>query len=222
MKSPQINSPSPAIQHSEQPFFSKNQVQKKPFFAPEKVQTKLTIGQPGDKYEQEADSVADHVVNKMSQPQQSPSVQMKCPCEEGDEIQRKPDLMAGGMEEEESLQMQPMEEEEEMLQPKLQNNRIQRTSQDLEQQLNSAKGGGAPLPADIQTQMEAGIGANFSGVKVHTGGESAKMNQNLNAQAFTHGKDIFFNEGKYDPSTTSGKHLLAHELTHVVQQNGDE
>ena len=237
MKSNHTPQESPAIQHQKEPFFGKNQVQKKPFLSPSTLQTKLTVGQPGDKYEQEADSVADHVVNLLAAPDAAPSVQTKCDsCEEKDQ---KVQLM----EEEESVQMQA--EEEEMLQSKVMEGTLQRSGQvkdafdqerelqmkangeptvangDLESQLASAKGAGTTLPADVQTQMEGAIGADFSGVKIHTGSDSQQMNKQLNAQAFTHGKDVFFNEGKYNPSSKQGQHLLAHELTHVVQQTGE-
>jgi hypothetical protein len=68
--------------------------------------------------------------------------------------------------------------------------------------------------------MEPRFGADFSGVRVHTDRESAQMNRELSAQAFTHGRDIYMGEGKYNPGSDAGKRLLAHELTHVVQQGG--
>lgn len=88
----------------------------------------------------------------------------------------------------------------------------------IESQLNSSKGGGSPLNGNVQTQMESGFGTDFSNVRVHTDSTAVQMNKNLGAQAFTHGRDIYFNEGKYNPESDSGKHLLAHELTHTVQQ----
>jgi len=68
--------------------------------------------------------------------------------------------------------------------------------------------------------MENRFGTDFSEVKIHTGSQAIQMSRELNAQAFTVGNDIYFNEGKYNPSSDAGKHLLAHELTHTVQQNG--
>jgi ABC-type phosphate/phosphonate transport system substrate-binding protein len=68
--------------------------------------------------------------------------------------------------------------------------------------------------------MEPRIGADFGSVRVHTGSEAVQMNRELNAQAFTNGSDIYFGAGKYSPSSSDGKRLLAHELTHVVQQTG--
>ena len=90
----------------------------------------------------------------------------------------------------------------------------------VESQLNSSKGGGSPLPDEVRSFMEARFGADLSQVRVHTGSEAVEMNKELNAQAFTHGKDIYFGSGRYNPGSSEGKHLLAHELTHVLQQTG--
>ncbi len=66
--------------------------------------------------------------------------------------------------------------------------------------------------------MESRFGAEFGNVNIHTGAQATMLSQSINAQAFTHGSDIYFNQGKYNPESSGGKHLLAHELTHVVQQ----
>ncbi|HEY1216129.1 MAG TPA: DUF4157 domain-containing protein, partial [Bryobacteraceae bacterium] len=68
-------------------------------------------------------------------------------------------------------------------------------------------------------EMEASFGADFTDVRIHTGSDAMSLCQRLGAQAFTHGKDIFFNEGKFDPESGPGKLLLAHELTHIIQQS---
>ncbi|REH46387.1 DNA/RNA non-specific endonuclease [Tenacibaculum gallaicum] len=88
----------------------------------------------------------------------------------------------------------------------------------LEGDLSSSKGGGSSLPSNTQNEMESGFGADFSGVRIHNDSNAVQMNQELGSQAFTNGNDIYFNEGKYNPSSESGKHLLAHELTHTLQQ----
>lgn len=88
----------------------------------------------------------------------------------------------------------------------------------IETRLNSTKGAGSPLPENTRSGMEQAFGADFSGVRVHTGGNALQMNKELGAQAFTHGSDIYFDVGKFDTKSVSGKHLLAHELTHVIQQ----
>ena len=90
----------------------------------------------------------------------------------------------------------------------------------IESRLSSSKGGGSTLPAATREQMESSFGADFSNVRIHNDSSAVQMSRELNAQAFTHGSDIYFNSGKYDANSEGGKHLLAHELTHVVQQNG--
>ena len=74
---------------------------------------------------------------------------------------------------------------------------------------------GQPLPDDVKEEMESQFGADFSSVRVHANAEAAKTN---GARAFTDGHEIFFKPGEYAPDTQTGKKLLAHELTHVVQQ----
>jgi len=90
----------------------------------------------------------------------------------------------------------------------------------VEQRLRQQKGKGQPLPTNVRSDMEARFGANFEQVRIHTGSEAAQLSETLHAQAFTHGNDIFFNAGKSNFDTTEDKRLLAHELTHVIQQMG--
>ena len=78
---------------------------------------------------------------------------------------------------------------------------------------------GMRLPAGIANELGTAMHADFSAVNVHNDEQSFTMNRQLGAKAFTHGQDIYFDRGNYDPATRSGKHLLAHELTHVLQQN---
>jgi hypothetical protein len=68
--------------------------------------------------------------------------------------------------------------------------------------------------------MESVMGTNFGGVRVHTDNQAHTLNQELSARAFTTGQDIFFRQGAYDPGSSVGRELIAHELTHVVQQGG--
>ncbi len=217
---------------SSSPFFnSKND---SVFFT---AQPKLKVGQPGDKYEVEADRVAEEVVSSQSdnQPffaapqtrliQQKPIAESITPLvqrQEEEEEEAQPKLLETTVqkqeeEEEEELQMQPIEEEEEMLQTKT-DSLGQDTQSATEQLLNSSKGNGSPLNSEIQSQMEGSFGANFSGVKIHTDSTAVQLNKELGAQAFTTGNNIYFNEGKYQPDSQNGKKLLAHELTHSVQQ----
>jgi hypothetical protein len=89
---------------------------------------------------------------------------------------------------------------------------------ELSGKIASSQGGGNRLDANTQSFMQNRFGTDFSGVRVHTDTEAVKMNRELNAKAFTVGKDIYFNDGQYQPETRSGKHLLAHELAHTIQQ----
>jgi hypothetical protein len=87
------------------------------------------------------------------------------------------------------------------------------------QRIHAARGGGQALEAAVQQKMGDALGADFSDVRVHTGEQSHSLNQELGALAFTTGKDVFFGENQYAPHSTSGQELIAHELTHVVQQS---
>ncbi len=84
--------------------------------------------------------------------------------------------------------------------------------------LSSTKGKGSPLPDSTRTFMESRFQADFRDVRVHTGEEAGSLSRSIQAQAFTHGNDIYFNSGRYSPHTPSGSLLLAHELTHTIQQ----
>jgi len=86
--------------------------------------------------------------------------------------------------------------------------------------IEEQQGSGRPLDQQTRDEMEPSFGQDFSDVRVHTGSEADALNQDVQARAFTTGKDIFFREGTYAPGSSEGKELLAHELTHVVQQSG--
>lgn len=88
----------------------------------------------------------------------------------------------------------------------------------FEQSLSSSKGGGSAMPASTRQFMETRFGADFSGVRIHTGTQAESLSRSIQAQAFAHGNDIYFNSGKYAPGTAAGDVLLAHELTHTIQQ----
>ncbi|MDC8005361.1 DUF4157 domain-containing protein [Aureisphaera galaxeae] len=195
------------VQKKEAPTASKTNPRKAtPFIGGVTVQRKLAIGSAEDAYEKEADHVADQVVQMKLAPKSIPTtgalVQRKCTaCEREEKVQKKPIAAS----------ITPM---------------IQRqggsgegiASQSLTQQISSNKGSGHKMDHSTLSFMESRFGADFSGVSIHTGSQAIQMSQELNAQAFTVGNDIYFNEGKYNPSSTSGKHLLAHELTHTLQQ----
>ncbi len=90
----------------------------------------------------------------------------------------------------------------------------------LEERIKKTKGKGQALPDEVKSFLEAELGADFSEVVIHTDSEAVAMNKELNALAFTNGFDIYFNAGQYRPDTKAGQKLLAHELTHVIQQTG--
>jgi hypothetical protein len=86
--------------------------------------------------------------------------------------------------------------------------------------ISRARGGGQALDQGLQEGMGQTLGQNLSGVRVHTSPEANELSEQLHAKAFTTGQDIFFRDGAYDPASTDGQKLIAHELTHVVQQGG--
>ncbi len=90
----------------------------------------------------------------------------------------------------------------------------------IRRDIDNARGGGQSLDTRVGAQMGHSLGADFSHVKVHTDARADTLNRSLNAEAFTLGRDIFFSRGAYRPNTSSGSKLLAHELTHIVQQGG--
>jgi LysM repeat protein len=221
------------------------------------IQAKLKIGSPNDKYEQEADEMADRVM-KM----EGGALVQRQPDEEEEELKTKPLLQRQVDEENEEdeeikpklmdnqqLQRQEIpdeEEEEELVQAKLMGtDQVQRQEEEpeeeeeekpvltkaapgstpevssgIESSINTMKGGGQPLSESTRSFFEPRFGADFSQVRVHNDSRAAQTAQAINAKAFTTGKDIAFNSGQYSPETIQGKHLLAHELTHVVQQSG--
>ncbi|WP_427161535.1 eCIS core domain-containing protein [Aliinostoc sp. HNIBRCY26] len=93
-------------------------------------------------------------------------------------------------------------------------------STDLESAITSARSRGQPLDAGLQAKMSTAMGADFSGVRVHTDAQSDQLNRSIQAKAFTTGQDVFFRQGEYQPGSRGGQELIAHELTHVVQQSG--
>ena len=93
-------------------------------------------------------------------------------------------------------------------------------SSQMESQLNHLQGGGQTLPAGLRDMMERGFDRDFSQVRLHTDSEAAGLSSSINAKAFTHGNDIYFNRGQFSPETLEGQRLVAHELAHVAQGEG--
>lgn len=162
--------------------------------AAQPIQPKLTVGAPGDPYEQEADRVAEQVVQQLhtqpSQAQANPDDRVQRQLRPGAIVQRWG--ATGGSS----------------------------VSPELETSIQQARGSGQPLDTNIRQPMERSFGADFSSVRVHTDAQADDLNRSLLSRAFTTQQDVFFKRGEYNPSSRSGQELIAHELTHVVQQTG--
>lgn len=169
------------------------------------VQAKLTVSDPSDVYEQEADRVAETVTQSLQSQVTRQAVE-----EEEETVQAKTILETQRQElpEEEELQAQSVESHDTTV------------SESIETRINNASGGGQPLADSVKNPMETAFGAEFGGVRVHNDSEADVLNQQLGARAFTTGNDIFFRADEYSPGSDSGKKLIAHELTHVIQQTG--
>ena len=194
------------------------------------LQTKLMIGQAGDKYEQEADKVAEQVM-RMPEPKvitkqaDGSSIGPKCFDCEAEELRRQ-------LEEKEEEIIQPksladqittvvqrqVEEEEELLQTNEIAGSDAEITSNLESRINAIRSGGQPLAESERGFFEPRFGNDFSQVRVHTDTRAAKTARVVNARAFTIGQGIVFGAGQYAPGTDEGRKLMAHELTHVVQQ----
>jgi len=174
------------------------------------IQAKLKIGQPEDKYEQEADQVAEEIIRMLESHD----------TEKADASEQHRGVQFQRINPEEELRRQPTEEEEEeeTLQTMVVPNQTPAIPCALEAQLTAIRGGGQPLPTYIRTLFEQRFGYDFSQVRVHNDTESDTFSQVLNARAFTTGEDIFFRQEAYNPSSSVGRKLLTHELIHVVQQ----
>ncbi|WP_108808034.1 eCIS core domain-containing protein [Aquimarina spinulae] len=232
------------------------------------VQPKLTVGKPNDKYEVEADRVADQVVAKTSESttpffSPAPFVQRQTDEKEGD-VQQKPiaesitPVVLRQPEEEtaqkstevqnkaevsDGVSMKPSDhsstnfdtqkqeeevqekEEEEVSEVQQKSKTLQRkeigvptVTNTIESRIQRASDNGKPMSKSVKGSMESGFGTDFSGVKVHTDSESSSLNKQMSSKAFTYKNNVFFGENQYQPETKEGKHLIAHELTHVVQQ----
>jgi hypothetical protein len=160
-------------------------------------QPKLTIGPVNDPYEREADSVSEKVLNMKSndviQPLITPvPIQRKCAKCEEEELQRKENSDAETI-----------------------------GDPGLETYVGGLGNSGQPMTNEVRSFFEPRFGYDFSKVKVHTDTVAAKSAQSINALAYTTGNNIVFNKGQYAPDSTNGKKLLAHELTHVVQQSSN-
>lgn len=174
----------------------------KPVIQPKPASTagRLTTNQPNDIYEREADVMAEKVMRMTEsqsdaffKPQPVTRVQRKCAeCEE---------------------------EKEQELQRKQNNAQTPEVNSRLENYVNGLGNSGTPLPQKARNFFEPRMGYDFSNVRVHSDSKAAKSAQSINALAFTSGNNLVFNKDEYSFNTDKGKRLLAHELTHIAQQN---
>lgn len=163
-------------------------------------QPKLTINAPGDEYEQEADAMADKVMrmsddkaaNRFFNP--SPlNIQRKCQhCEEEESKMQRKESVAG----------------------------VTQANDQTEDYINSLHGNGRLLAQSEKDFFQPRFGHDFSNVRVHNDDAANQSAKQVNALAYTHSNNIVFGSGQYQPGTESGQRLMAHELTHVVQQGG--
>ena len=200
------------------------------------MQPKLKVGPPDDAYEREADAVAARV---MAGPAAAVPVTAAAPgrvqrlcaaCEEealpapSDEIRRQPveeeeeEVQAKALPE--AVQRQEMEEEEEEPAQAKRTDAAPMAAAAMSSGVPAPNGPGQPLSGPVRAFFEPRFGADFSDVRVHTGPRAAAAARGLNARAFTTGRDVVFGADEYAPGTHAGAELLAHELTHVVQQRG--
>jgi hypothetical protein len=176
-----------------------DQPQRSTFFSPI-AQPKLAINPPGDIYEQEADAVAAKVVSMKNDENAARSffnpaystVQRMC---------------------------SECEKEEKQMQMKGTGNSETTSADGLENYIDNLNGSGQSLPSETLNFFGSRMGHDFSDVKIHTDEVAAKSATSISALAYTSGNNIVFNSGQYSPGTESGKKLLGHELTHIVQQS---
>jgi hypothetical protein len=171
------------------------------------IQPKLTISTPGDRGEQEADRVAEAVM-RMPDPQAGGSLAR---------------IQTGGTA---TVQRLCQECEQESTQEELQGKGSGADVEEVEgrvaSDLQAMRGSGSPLPDSSRAFFEPRLGQDLTAVRIHTDSRAAQVARSLHARAFTLGREIVFGSGEYAPGTQAGKHLLAHELAHVVQQSRAE
>lgn len=173
------------------------------FFTPSpNARKNLEINQPNDRFEQEADTLADQV---MSMPMQKENGRKDFFNYYPAPIQRK---------------CKACEEEEEDLFRKEKSNQNPQPSDDLQKFISTLDGKGKPMSAKEKAFFEPRFNRDFSAVRLHTEPKVARTAEEINALAYTTGNHIIFNQGEYQPETSKGKRLMAHELTHVIQQVG--
>jgi Domain of unknown function (DUF4157)/Protein-glutamine gamma-glutamyltransferase len=174
------------------------------------IQPKLKVSQPDDVYEQEADQVAEEVMESSSRSLEHNVFSSEISNEK---------IVLGR-----KCKSCNEENEEKMIKTIGRNSdgrNNMETTDDVDQGINDTlHHAGSPLDSSTMGFMESRFGFDFGSVKIHTGVMAGMSANFVNALAYTSGNDIVFGEGQYEPNTLEGRKLLAHELTHVVQQNG--
>lgn len=183
------------------------------------IRARMEVSEPGDAVEREADQVAEQVTRQLAdpagkgaqpgQPGQQP-LQIQRRAQSGAPLVRKPA-------EPSAPPVPAMPDAEDVRQ---QVARGSPPDKDPQTRLRAQAGRGEPLPEALRTRLEGSFGRDLSGVRLHTDTEANELARDYSAQAFTVGPDIYFASGKFDPATPAGMNLLAHELTHVAQQDG--
>jgi hypothetical protein len=181
------------------------------------IQAKLSVSQPGDKLEKEADQTAARVM-PMSEPTEKKEELRRKPLEENEE--EKLQRVTMPPEKEEVQRTAAPADEEKKVQKKGGSGHRPTITPQVQSRVNNLRGSGKPLSEPVRASFESRFGHDFSGVHVHTDTQAAETARAVNAKAFTVGQDIVFAQGQYAPHSVEGKKLIAHELTHVVQQSG--
>jgi hypothetical protein len=188
------------------------------------LQPKLKIGRPNDKYEQEADRVADKVMRmpepklQRQYPEYEEGLQRQPVGEEKDMVQPKPIAEQITPLVQRQVEPEKEEEDEELIQAKIARDVTPEVTPATSSGIQSLQGGGRSLSESERSFFEPRFGADFSSVRVHDDTRAAGIAQSVNARAFTLGRDVVFGAGEYSSDEMTGKKLFAHELTHVVQQ----
>jgi len=200
---------------------------------PAYLHRKLQVSRPHDTEEREADAVATEVKrNTSTQPEEAQTkviprasaqnIAARAIARQAEEEETQTKLMRQEDEKEEALSTKMWRQEEEQTEnsqaPPPAEDQQESSSALLEQRIQNSRGTGNPLPDTVLKEMEQQFGKDFSHVVIHNDNEAAELCKELNARAFTIGSDIYFAPGEFTPETERGRELLAHELTHVVQQ----
>lgn len=176
------------------------------------IQTKLIVNEPGDEHEQEADRVAEQVM-RMAAPVHAPPMDLTAP------VSLQPKCACGGTCDkcQANRKEEDHDDHEELHRSPADASHLgQATAPPIVEEV--LRSPGEPLNPETRAFMEPRFGRDFGGVRIHTDSAAASSAESVNAQAYAVQNHIAFGANQYSPSSDSGKTLLAHELTHVVQQ----